>query len=341
MAVMLIFAFAIPISATEYTAPEAPDGAQDLMPVETTSFGKDLWTIVKKAISAVKPELIDSGKLCTCLVAAVICLSILNSMPGKTVATAELVGVLAVSALLLQQAGSMIRIGSDTVTELSEYGKLLLPVMTAAMAAQGGITSSAAIYVGTAVFDALLTAAISAILIPMTYAFLAVSIAGCATGQNTLDKLRSFIKWLSTWFLKIVLYIFTGYIGITGVVSGNADAAALKATKLTMSGMIPVVGGILSEASEAVLVAAGLMKSAAGVYGMLALLAIWITPFLKIGIRYILLKLTGALCETFGMKRVCALIGAFSDAMGLLLGMTSAICVMLLVSTVCFMKGVG
>ena len=35
------------------------------------------------------------------------------------------------------------------------------------------------------------------------------------------------------------------------------------------------------------------------------------------------------------------LIAAFSEAMGLLLGMTGSICIMLLISTVCFMKGVG
>ena len=139
----------------------------------------------------------------------------------------------------------------------------------------------------------------------------------------------------------MTLYIFTGFIGVTGVISGTADATALKATKLTMSGMIPVVGGILSEASEAVLVGAGLMKNAAGTYGLIAVIAIWITPFLQIGIRYLLLKLTASVCGVFGVKQVSALTGAFSDAMGLLLGMTSAICVILAISLICFMKGVG
>lgn len=341
LTILLLIAFSMPVSAAEYTAPEAPDQAQDLMPVETSSFGKDLWIIVKRAIGKLQPDITASAKLCISLVVVVMSVSFLNTMPGKTVAVAELVGVLAVSSLLLQQAGSMIRMGADTVIQLSEYGKMLLPVMTAALAAQGGITASTAIYAGTAIFDALLSTGISVILIPLVYAYLAISIGGCATGHNTLEKLCGFIKWLATWFLKTILYIFTGYIGITGVVSGSADAAALKATKLTISGMIPVVGGILSEASEAVLVGAGLMKNAAGVYGLLAVIAIWISPFLQIGIRYLMLKLTAAICETFGIKRISTLIAAFSDAMGLLLGMTSAICVILLVSTVCFLKGVG
>ncbi len=339
--VLLLILFAIPVRAQEYTAPEAPDEALGLMPIERTTFSQDLWTVIKGSVSKLQPDLAAAAGICVALIGITMAVSLVNSMPGRTGKVVELVGVVAVAFILLQQTGSMIRTGVHTVGELSEYGKLLLPVMTAALAAQGGITSSSALYITTTVFNAVLTSGISAILIPLVYSFLALSVASCATAQAILKKLCEFAKWLCTWLLKITLYIFTGFIGITGVISGTADATALKATKLTMSGMIPVVGGILSEASEAVLVGAGVMKSAAGTYGLLAVIAIWITPFLQIGIRYLLLKLTASVCEVFGIKQVSALIGAFSEAMGLLLGMTSAICVILVISLTCFLKGVG
>lgn len=339
--ILLIALLAIPARAQEYTAPEAPEEALGLMPVERTTFGQDLWKVIKAAVAKLQPELASAAKICVSLVAITMAVSVVNAMPGKTESVIQLVGVLTVSALLLQQSGSMVRAGAETVTELSEYGKLLLPVMTAALAAQGGITSSGALYVGTTVFDTLLTVGISSILIPLVYCFLALSVASCAAGQAVLEKLCGFVKWLCTWLLKTSLYIFTAFLGITGVISGTADVAALKATKLTMSGMIPVVGGILSDASEAVLVGAGVMKTAAGTYGMLVIIAIWITPFIQIGVRYLLLKLSAAVCNVFGMKRISALVGAFSDAMGLLLAMTSAICIILLISLTCFMKGMG
>ena len=340
LAFMIIF-LAIPVSAEEYVAPEPPSEAQGLVPVERTTFGQDMWTVIKGAVSKFQPELAATAKICVSLVATTVLVSLVDTMPGRTGKVVGLVGVIAISGLLLQQTGSMIRSGVETVSQLSEYGKLLLPVMTAALAAQGGITSSGALYATTTVFNAVLTTGISTILIPLIYCFLALSIAGCATEQAPLKKLCGFVKWLSIWLLKTTLYIFTGFIGITGVVSGTADAAALKATRLTMSGMIPVVGGILSDASEAVLVGAGVMKNAAGTYGLIVIIAIWIMPFLQIGLRYLLLKLTAAICGVFGVKQMSALIGAFSEAMGFLLGMTSAICVILLISTTCFLKGVG
>ena len=129
--------------------------------------------------------------------------------------------------------------------------------------------------------------------------------------------------------------------GITGVIAGSADAATLKATKLTISGMVPVVGGILADASESVLVGAGLMKNAAGVYGLLAILSVCIGPFLKIGVQYLLLKLTAAICSVFDVKNSSKLVQDFSGTMGLLLGMTGSVCLLMMISIICFLKGVG
>lgn len=339
--ILALAAVTVPVSAMEFAAPEAPEDVRELMPVETESFAQGLWKIVKTAISDLQPDVMEAARVCICLVAVAMLCSLLRELPGGTEQIVEFAGTLAVGTLLLTQTNSMVRLGTDTVSQLSEYGKLLLPVMTAALAAQGGTTASAALYAGTAAFDAVLSTVISKLFVPMVYIFLVLAVAAAATGEDMLKKLRDLIKWLVGWCMKTIMYIFTGYMGITGVVSGSADAAAVKATKLTISGMVPVVGSILSDASEAVIVGAGVMKNAVGVYGLFAIAAIWIGPFLRLGVHYLLMKLAGAVCEVFGVKQVSGLIQSFSAAMGLLLGMTGTVCFLLLISTVCFMKGVG
>lgn len=323
------------------TAPQVPQSGADLMPGETASFGEGLWTIIREAISRIRPDLVEAAGLCMSLIAVVLLLSIVQNFPGKIDKVTDLCGAAVIAATLLGSTNSMIALGAETIQDISSYGKLLLPVMTSAMAAQGGITGSAALYAGTALFDAVLIGLISKLLIPMVYLFLVLSTANSAVGEDILKKLADFVKWLMVWGLKIVLYVFTGYMGITGVVSGTTDAATLKAAKLTISGVVPVVGGILSDASEAVLVSAGVVKNAAGIYGIFAVLAVVISPFLRIGVHYLLLKATAAVCGVFGSKRVTDLIGDFSAAMGLLLAMTGSVCFLLLISTVCFLKGVG
>ena len=337
----MVCLLAIPVRAAELTAPEVPDSGASLMPEETGSFWDGVREILADALPNIRPDLAEASRTCIGVAAMALLTALLHCFPGSDARIADLAGTVCIGVLLLKSTNSLIHIGTETITELSEYGRLLLPVMTSAMAAQGGVTASAAMYTISAAFNTLLTRVIAKVLVPMVYIYLALSVANSAAGEEALKKMRDFSKWLMTWSLKILLYVFTGFMSITGVVSGTTDAATLKATKLAISGMVPVVGGILSDASESVLVGAGLVKNAAGVYGILAILAVFLGPFLRIGVHYLLLKTTAALCGVFGGKRTTDLVQDFTGAMGIVLAMTGTVCLLLLISTVCFLKEVG
>lgn len=341
MLLLLMSVLTVPVSALDITPPPAPDNVQDLMPVETESFGQGLWKIVKAATGKIAPELSAATGCCLAMVAVVLLTSILNATPGNSKKVVRYASTLALSAIMLGQANAMIHLCAGTVDQITDYSKLLLPAMTTALAAQGGITGATALYAGTTVFNTILSTLIGKLLVPVVYIFLALAVANSATGEDTLKKIRDFVKWFVTWCLKTILYIFTGYMSITGVITGTADAAAVKAAKLTISGVVPVVGGILSDASEAVIISAGVVKNAVGIYGLLAVAAIWISPFLQIGLQFLLLKLTAVLCGVFGVKEASDLIEDFSTAMGLLVAMTGAISFLTLISSICFMKGMG
>ncbi len=340
---MLIFLLSLAPSAAamEITAPEVAAAGAEVMPQITDSFAAALLELVENTLFQIRPDLMEAGTLSLTMIAAMLILTFLNTLSGNVKKTAVFAGTILIASTLLSNANTMIQLGSDTIMQLSNYGKLLFPVMTTAMAAQGGITSSAALYAGTAAFDAFLGSLIANIFVPMVYLFLALAVAHSALGESPIKQLRDFIKNSVSWCLKTILTIFTTYMSITGVVSGTTDAAALKATKVTISSVVPVIGGILSDASEAVLVGAGIMKNAAGIYGILAILALFLEPFLRIGSHYLLLKATAALCGIFGTKELTALIDDFASAMGLLLAMTGAVCLLLLISMICFLKGVG
>ncbi len=332
---------AIPAHALDFDAPPVPEIGEYYMPENTESFADGIWYVFTSAISTIQPDVKQACSVCFSIIAAVILVCVVNSTYDSISSVTELVGVITISVLLLNSTNSLIQLGTETVTELSQYGKSLLPVMTAAVAAQGGATTSAVLYTGTVFFSSLLTTVITKILLPMLYIYICLCIISRSIEGDTVGNLREAAKKTSHWVLKTILYIFTGYMTITGVVSGTTDATALKAAKLTISGSVPVVGGILSDASEAVIVSTGVLKNAAGIYGLLAILAVWISPFLKIGTHYLLLKATGSVCDVIGSSRTNKLVNDFTGAMGLVLAMIGTECLLLLISTVCFMKGVG
>ena len=333
----ILLTLMVPVSALELEIPRVPQVEEG----EPQNFARDLMQIFRDALERLRPDLQEAASACVSLLAVGMGLSILSAMPGRPKGAAELAGTILTAALLLEPTRSLITLGVDTVRELSEYEKLLLPVLTAALAAQGGVNGSAALYAGTAAFNALLSGLISGVLVPAVWVYLALSVGYGATEDGMLKKLRDLVRSAAVWGLKTILYVYTGYIGITGVVSGTTDASLLKAAKLTISGAVPVVGGILSDASDAVLASAAVVKNAAGIYGLLAVISMWLGPFLRIGVHYLMMKAAGAVSSVFGVGSVTTVAEDFASAMGLLLAMTGAVCLMLIISTICFMKGVA
>ena len=261
LAILLcLLILALPASALEVEAPTVPEMGKQWMPHNTQSLAEGLLELVQKGILSLRPDLKEASRVSLGILAAVLMICTVQSVSAAVKNTAELAGTVAVAAMLLLSTKSMIRLAADTILEIGAYGKLLLPVMTTALAAQGGISGSAALYAGTALFSSILQSAMNHVLIPGIYLYLALGTGSSATGESLLKKMAQTLKAFLGWLLKGILGVFTTYLALTGVVSGTTDAAALKAAKVTMSTVIPVVGSVLSDASEAVLVSAGLMK---------------------------------------------------------------------------------
>lgn len=336
---LIIFLITLPVKATEFTAPTVPNSAEKYMPEHSGSFSDGIWELVEEAIKLLQPSVAAAAEVCLSLIAVSLALGFAEKISTSSARISDIVGAVLVGLILLRETNSFIRLGANTVEELSEYCNLLLPVMSGTLAAQGAVNTSAALYAGTALFNAVLSTAISKLIVPMLYIYSALSVADNAVGNGLLTNLCKLLKWMMTWSLKVILYVFTGYLTVSGVVSGSTDAAAVRATKIAISGVVPVVGSIISDASESILISAGLMKGAAGLYGFFATLAIWIGPFIKIGVQYLMLKITGAICGIAGAKRPTMLVQQITSVMGILLAMTVTMMLLILISIVCLLKG--
>lgn len=325
-------------AAEAFTAPEVPEEAARWMPQDTGDFGTGLLEMLQKLLPDLRSDFLTAVKTGVCVYACVLLISILKGA-GEGHSPAELAGAVCISFAVIRTSQSMISLASETVIRISEYTKLLLPVITAASAAQGGVTSATALYVGTTAFTSFTSNVITRVLLPSVYFFLSAAIANCVLGDGIMKQLKEMIKKFSAWFLKTVITVFMTYMSITGAVSGTADKAALKVTKAAISTAVPVIGSSLAEASDALLISIGIAKNAVGIYGIFALLAVFLSPFLRIGMHYLVLKAASALCMFPDSKRLTELVGDFSSAMGLLLGITGCICVLSLIGAVCFMRG--
>ena len=257
-----------------------------------------------------------------------------DSLGRRTMDVTSIAGALAITAVSASDLQSLIGLGRGLIDQLESFSKVLLPTVTAAAAAGGSPTGAAARQLATLLFSDVLLTAINRVLMPLVYAYVAACTAYAALGNEGLKQAADLVKWLVTTTLTVLLLVFMGYLSLAGAVAGTADAAAVKAASMAISSLVPVVGGILADATETVLAGAGIIRNAVGVFGALAVLAFCLVPFLTLGLHYLAYKAAAVLASTMAKGRIGGLIGSIGGAFGLVLGMAGACAVLLLISLI-------
>lgn len=294
-----------------------------------------LWDSIGEGIHGVLREMLRSGLIM--LVIVVLCgvSETMFDLAGKCrVPVMSAAATLAIAAVAVSDVNSMIGMGKETIEKITTFSNVLLPTVAAVTAMTGSVTGAAVKQMAAVLFSDILVNLIDKLLVPMLYGFLAASIAYSATKNEGLKRFASFIKWAITTILTVVMLCYVGYLSVSGVISGASDAMTIKATKFAISGAIPVIGGVLSDAADTILASAGVLKSSVGVFGMLTILSICLIPILKLAVHYLLYKLVSAVSATVGTEGTSALIELIGSAFALMLGMTGSSCLLLLISLV-------
>jgi len=244
----------------------------------------------------------------------------------------SITGALWITAVSAGNLNALIGLGQQTIVDLSQLSKALLPVLAAAEAASGGVTAASARQVAAVFFSDILLTAIERVLLPAVYLYIGTAAAGAVLEGELMERVGSLLKKLIGWALGGLLTLFTAFLTISGAVAGTADAQAVKVAKAAVSAAVPVVGGILSEAAESVLAGAGLLRGMAGTLGTLALLGACLTPFLHLGCQYLFYQAASLVSAAAGPGKLTKLISMLGDAFALVLAMTGAAAVVLLIS---------
>ena len=252
----------------------------------------------------------------------------------------DIVGLTAIS-VFCAMAASFVTQTADAITRLSDYSRAAMPAVFTAAAACGAVTSSTAKYAAACLAMDVMISAANKFIIPLIYAFLAVNFS-CALFENPmLRALSKLIKWLATTLMTWLTLAFTAYISFTAVVSGSADAVAVKTAKTVISSTLPVVGGIMSDAASTVLAAAAMIRNSAGVFSLIAVGAMCIGPFALLSVKMTLFTAAGAVADMMPNSRLSSMLRDTGTAVAMLLGLLGCCAAMLFVSFTAAIKAVS
>ena len=259
---------------------------------------------------------------------------------GRLTLFLPMAAALSVTLLTAGSLDSLIGLGAQTLRDLSLFSKALLPTLAAAVATTGAVATATFQQVSTMFLVDLLLTLIEGFLMPMVYLYIGILTASCCMPENRLGSIAEGLKKALTWILTTSLLAFTIYLSVVKVISGATDGTSVKLAKAAISGVVPVVGGIIADAAETVLAGAGILKNTIGMFGVLAVFSVCVYPFLQLGIQYLLYKVTAFLASAVGAPGICKLIDGLGSAFGLVLGMTGACAVLLLVSVLSLIAAV-
>lgn len=317
----------------------APEAAEDLADGDLsggTGFAQSVGNILSRLADQVGDVVRERTRgAAAVLLVVVLCGAVegfAQGTGGKGAAFLPMAGALSITLASAGSLDTLMGLGSQTIGELADFSSVLLPTLAAATAASGAVTTATVQQVSTVFFVDLLLRLIRELLLPLVYLYIGLLTATACLPENRLGAIAEGLKKLVTWLLTTALLVFTVYLSVVRIISGSADSATVKVAKAAISGVVPVVGGIIADASETVLAGAGMLKNTIGVFGMLAILAACAYPFLQLGVQYLLYKGTAYLASMVGAPGLCKLIDGLGGAFGLILGMTGSCALLLLIS---------
>lgn len=259
---------------------------------------------------------------------------------GKAPGYVNLAGVLAIAAAVLTDSGSFLQTGVQTLERLQDFSAVLMPCLAVAAAAGGAAVSASAKYAATMLFMNALLLLCNRVFVPLISMYLACIVAQSAFQSSAFSAMAGVIKWLCVTGMTLLVVGFTAYLSISGVIASSGDMVTTRFAKAAISTALPVVGRMVSDAASTVMAGMSLVKSTVGVFGVIAVVCVSLTPFVSMGLRYLLFKMAAAAAGIFPDNRFTGLIDGVGTAFGLMMAMTGTGALIMYISLISFIKAV-
>lgn len=235
-----------------------------------------------------------------------------------------------------------IKDSAATLKSGSEFMLCYVPVFAGISAAAGNAASSLSYNAIVLLIAEASVKIASDMLMPVISVCMAMNIIDAINPSFSLSSVTGLMKKATSLFLGFGMTIFTGLLSIQSIVGASADTLGVKAAKFVVSNFVPVVGSAVADAYSTMRSGLGLLRGAAGAFGIIALCVTLLPPVLQTFCLYLAMTAGEAAAEMFGVKEL----GTFFKGAASVLSLTAAILacfgVMFVISTVILMAaGLG
>lgn len=265
--------------------------------------------------------------------------SISDSLENKSVSQVTyFVELILIITLIVSTFSNCISLVKNTIQNLVGFSNSLIPILMTLMLTTGAITSAGMIQPILLLLINFIGNAISNFILPVVLISTSLNIISQISDEIKISKIPKFLNSATIWVLGIIMTLFVTVLSLEGSLTQTVDGVTAKTTKAAVSTVIPVVGKILGDATDAVIGCAGILKNAVGFVGVIVILGICLSPIIKLTILTITYYLGSALCQPIADAKIVNLLGSVADTFKTLLAIIFCVTVLLIVGLTIVIK---
>ncbi len=261
--------------------------------------------------------------------------SVKNSATENTI---TLVSNSAIVITVLQISQEPLNRAMTLLIEIQEFTNIASPVICS-MYAMGGNLSSALVHnYGLIVFLSLLENICIISLEAIVGICIGLTLASSFVGENNLLPLSNAVKKAFTFFVGIMMLIFTTIISTQSLLASKADTLSTKTAKMLATQIIPLVGGTIGETLRTAGASIEYLRSNVGVVLIIILMLTVLPTFISIALYRLGFIVSNAIAGLLGCEREGKILLEVSSIYGYVLAVISISAVSLLLLMTVFAK---
>lgn len=221
---------------------------------------------------------------------------------------------------------------TDCMAGIKTQMEIIFPILLTLITAVGGSVTASAFQTPIIILINGTTELFSFILLPLFLISFVFVLANNLGNNEHFSKFISIFQSVFKWILGLILTLFVAFMVLSGITSGTFDGISVKIAKYTLKGIVPYIGGYVSDGVDIMIASSVLIKNAIGFSGIFLLLVSVLQPLIQLLVVSLSLKLTGAIVDSIGNKKISNFVFSIGKILNMLIACLIFISVMYLMS---------
>ncbi len=321
---MEIFKNAIPEDVREIL----PDEIFDLNNSEAISESAGVDFFLKQILDDIKSALFPAAKTMTSVLALIIICALFNTLKNSF-GSSSLASIfdmccgICVSLTLFRTQYAFFETAQTFILSLCKIMNAMIPVTGAVMTAAGNFSGAAVSGGMMMLFITLLENICASGLMPVMNICFSFSLIGAVSGSLNLSGISKLVRWIYTFSLTTIMTVFGFVMSIQSTLSQSTDNLVIKTVRFAVGGMIPLVGGAVSDALRTVGGSLALIKNTAGILGIIIIALTLLPVIISLIINKFVLSICAAVADTLDCGRESGIINEMNGLCGFVIALTS------------------